>query len=397
MEEPKLALDSLIAPKTLAEHVATVKAQNQNSPIPKSVKPPLLQKRTVITGVVVLSAILLTVGGIFAYQAMHKPAKVTVVTPSPTPAPTPAAAPVAAPVPTTKASPLSGAQLDPALANRPITAVVIENHTDARPQSGLQDAGVVYEALAEGGITRFLAFFLEKKPASLGPVRSLRTYFVDWALEYGAPVAHAGGNADALDLVGPTGMKDMNQFAHGGNFYRTTDRYAPHNLYTSTDLLDKLEQQLGYATPATFTPNPRKADSPEATPSHTQIGLNYSYSGYQSGYTYEASSNSYLRTLAGKAHIDRNSGQQIKVKNVVVEYMNTSYGTTRIGEQTVIMGTVGTGKALVFLDGGATTATWVKASRTARTQLFDAAGKEIALNVGNTWYSIVPNGKLVTY
>ena len=300
--------------------------------------------------------------------------------------------------PTTKASPLTGLQVAPELADRPITAIVIENlYPDARPQSGLGQAGVVYEALAEGGITRFLAFFLDTQPASLGPVRSLRTYFVDWGLEFNAPVAHCGGNIDALDLIGPLGLKDMNQFAYGSSFYRTNDRYAPHNLYTSTQLLDKLEQVLGFNQPANFTVSPRKKDSPANPPNASTINIDYSYPAYAVIYKYNAATNDYIRYLGGVPHVDRNTGQPIHVKNVVVEYMPTSYGYTRIGQAAVVMGTVGSGKSIVFRDGTAVEGTWSKTSHNARTRLLDVAGQDISLNAGNTWYSIVPIGKLATY
>lgn len=302
------------------------------------------------------------------------------------------------PEPTTVASPLSGVQVAPELAERPITAVVIENHTDARPQSGLQDAGVVYEALAEGGITRFLAFFLDQKPKELGPVRSIRTYFVDWALEFNAPVAHVGGNIDALDLIRPLRMKNMDQFANGNYFYRTRDRYAPHNMYTTTEKLDALEKKLGYDKPSDFTPSPRVLkEKAAATPDHTAITINYSYASYRANYQYVAATNDYARSLAGVPHIDRNTGKQIHVKNVVIQYMPTSYGTTRIGEQTVIMRTPGSGKAVVLRDGTAIEGTWSKTAHTNRTVFKDTTGKEIPLNPGNTWYSIVPVGNVVSY
>lgn len=302
--------------------------------------------------------------------------------------------------PVTKASPLTGVMVKPEQADRPITAAVIENHPDARPQSGLAEAGVVYEALAEGGITRFLAFYLETRPALMGPIRSLRTYFVDWALEFNAPVAHVGGNADALDLVGPLGMKDMNQFYNGSYFYRSTDRYAPHNVYTTADLLDQLEAALGYAKPASFTPSPRQPDAPPTTEkpaTNPDIKIDYSYNGYQVEYVFDATCDCYNRFLSALPHTDRESGKQIQVKNVVVEYMPTSYGATRIGEQTVIMNTPGSGQALVFRDGGVVAGTWSKTTHSERTRLLDAAGKDIPLNAGNTWYSVVPTGKTVTY
>jgi len=302
------------------------------------------------------------------------------------------------PRPTTVASPLSGVQVAPELAERPITGVVIENHTNARPQSGLQDAGVVYEALAEGGITRFLAFFLDQKPKEIGPIRSIRTYFVDWALEFNAPIAHVGGNIDALDLIGPLRMKDIDQFKNANAFYRTSDRYAPHNMYSTTDKLDALQKKLGYHKKSDFTATPRvKKEAAATAPNHTAIRINYSYNGYQVNYAYTAATNDYARSLAGTPHIDRNTNQQIRVKNVVIQYMATSYGTTRIGEQTVIMGTPGSGKAVVLRDGTAIEGTWSKTVRSSRTVFKDAQGIEIPLNPGNTWYSIVPAGNLVTY
>ena len=331
-------------------------------------------------------------GGAAAF-VLTKPSSKTAVTPVKQSLPTPV------PTPVTKLSPLTGLPMDPALADRPVSSVIIENHPDARPQSGLSQAGVVYEALAEGGITRFQAFFLDQQPAAIGPVRSLRTYFVDWGLEFNAPVAHAGGNADAMDLVAPLKMKDLNALSFAQNaFYRTTDRYAPHNLYTSTAKMDALLKQFGFSAPSSFEVSPRKADAATGTSApHGAIHINYSYNGYQVDYAYDAAANDYARSLAGASHIDRNSGAQIHVKNVVVEYMPTSYGYTRTQEQTVIMQTVGQGKALVFRDGDVVLGTWSKASHAARTKLTDSAGKDIPLDAGNTWYSIVPATGLVTY
>lgn len=325
--------------------------------------------------------------GFRAYQPAS-PIPITPVRVEPAPAPEP-------PKPTTKASPLTGLQLEPAIADRPIRAIVIENHPDARPQSGLGEAGVVYEALAEGGITRFLAFFLESQPAQLGPVRSLRPYFIDWAKEYAAPIAHAGGSAEAIGLVAPTGTKSLNALsgAYSGSFMRTRDRYAPHNLYTSTQLMDALLGRLGYAVPATFTPNTRQVDAPLAAPDRPKLIINYSYSGYVVEYRYDAPSNSYARFLAGAPHVDRNLGKQIMVKNVVVLMTNTTYQSSGHA----VMGTIGQGSAIIFRDGTAIAGTWNKPSREARTQLLDAAGKEIPLNIGNTWYSVVPVGRPVTY
>lgn len=346
-----------------------------------------------LRAILITTGVVLLAGGAGAAWAFLRPqTSEPRTTSSQTPAPA-----TPAPTPVTKLSPLTGLPVSPQEADRPITAVVIENHTDARPQSGLADAGVVYEANAEGGITRFLAIFLDKRPTSIGPVRSLRTYAIDWALEFNAPVSHAGGSAEALSLVGPLKMKDINALSFGSSaFFRTSDRSAPHNLYTNADKLDALMTRLGFGVPSNFTPSPRKADAKPATAPHPNIHIEYSYNGYQVDYKYDPSTNDYARSLGGKPHIDRVSGQQIHVKNVVVQMMPTTFGTLA-GKPTVSMQTVGTGKCWVMRDGDAIPCTWSKSSHTSRTKLLDATGADIPLNAGNTWYAIVPIGKTVTF
>jgi hypothetical protein len=347
---------------------------------------------------VALGILVLAVAGAFTWWSITKPSssqkapnlKGVPATSSPTPTVAPS------PTPNPNISLLTGATVSADQAKRPIIAVMVENHPDARPQSGLQSAGVVYEALAEGGITRFQAYFQDTAAPTIGPVRSLRPYYIDWALEYGAPVAHAGGSADALNLIGPTGLKALNALVIGApTFYRTNDRVAPHNLYTNSSLLDKLLAAKGWAKAPSFSPNARTADAPSSTPAHPNIHIEYSSAGYAVDYKYEAASNSYSRYLAGKAHTDRNNGQIIKVKNVVVLYTGTTNLNDGYGH--VKLDTIGKGNALVFRDGTATTGTWSKDSRTSRTKLLDGGGKEIPLTVGNTWYSIVPTTKPVTY
>jgi hypothetical protein len=348
------------------------------------------KRRLIETGVIVL----LLAGGAFGFGYFHRGAagpNGEVVQKHPKSTPTPSEQP---------ADLLTGQPDAPEVASRPNTAVVIENYYDARPQTGLSQADVVYEALAEGGITRYMAIFHTQQPKLMGPVRSVRTYFVDWSLENDAPLAHVGGNQDALDEIAPLGMKNMDQFTNGGYFYRTNDRVAPHNMYTTSDLLAKLEQARGYNNPPAAQALAKfKKDDQAKQPPHPTIDINYSYNGFQVEYRYDAASNSYLRFLAGQPDIDRGTGQQIRVKNVVAEMMPTSYGLTRIGEQTVIMQTVGQGQAVVFRDGDAVAGTWKKDSHSGRTALLDASGSPFALNRGNTWFAVIPidNQKRLSY
>lgn len=177
------------------------------------------------------------------------------------------------PKPTTVASTLTGVQVDPVLNKRGVTAVMIENSLDARPQSGLLDAGVVYEAIAEGGITRFMALFQEGQPSYIGPVRSARPYYVEWLAPYGATYAHAGGSPEAISLISTLGIKDMDHGANGNSYTRVDTRFAPHNLYTSMANLDAIRAKKSWDN-TTFTGFSRKAEEPGKNLTATKINLN---------------------------------------------------------------------------------------------------------------------------
>ncbi len=299
----------------------------------------------------------------------------------------------------TAPDPLTGNPVDPEIANKPVVGVMIENlYPDARPQSGLGSAGVVYEALAEGGITRFLALFDGSLPPSIGPVRSIRPYYLTWGLEYDAPIAHAGGSQPALAAIKSSRLKNIEALVVGApTFYRAHDRFAPHNYYTKNTTLTNLLKKLGWDNKPTFTPLPRKRDAVETPPSHPSVEIEFSTSPYAVTYTFDATSNTYLRALGGKPHIDRNSGEQIRVKNIVIEFVPTSYGTQKNGKPETTMQLVGSGKTVVLRDGGAVEGKWSKTNQKAPTKLLDGNGSPIEFNAGNTWYEIVPIGTPVKY
>jgi DUF3048 family protein len=360
----------------------------------KAVAKPLGQKvrwyRSRWTYAAVVVLILLGGGGVAWWKLVADASK-----------PAPKAAVVVKPKPPAPIyDPLTGLAVPTtAAAQQPVIGVMIENlYPDARPQSGLGEAGVVYEALAEGGITRFLAIFQEPLPPSIGPVRSLRPYYLDWGLEYGIPVAHAGGSQPALAAVPTSGLKDINALVYDGSyFFRTTDREAPHNLYTDDQKLAALDTKLGFASAPTFKPLPRKADKAEAKPTHPTIKINFSSSPYAVEYDFNPAADDYLRSMGGAPHIERNTGQQIQVKNVVVEFVPTSYATQDDGKPETDLNLIGQGQALVFEDGGVTPGTWNKSSASAQTQLLDASGKPITFNRGTTWYEVVPTITTVSY
>lgn len=295
-------------------------------------------------------------------------------------------------------APLTGIPVDKSLADRTALGAIIENFPDARPQSGYNEADLVYETLAEGGITRTMAVYQSQNSKEIGPIRSARTYFVDWLSEVGGIFAHVGGNADALDLIKEIKIPDLNQFAYGDYYRRSTDRFAPHNVYTSTEKLYSAAKVAGYSLTAPPTAITFKDDiALKSRPATQSININFSGPDYAVSYAYDPKDNGYLRSVAGEPCKDLNSGIQVKPKNVAVQFTSITPYINYAKEQGVQIQTTGNGLGYVFLDGKPINATWTKDSRTSRTRFFDSENKEILFNKGQTWFEIVPTGQSVTY
>ncbi len=297
------------------------------------------------------------------------------------------------PPPKVEPSRLTGLPVDPELNKRPVTGIMIENSPDARPQSGLRDAGVVYEAIAEGGITRFLALYQEAQPSYIGPVRSIRPYYIDFALPFQAAVAHVGGSPEGLADARALHLRDLDQFANPGAYWRITQRYAPHNMYTSMAKLDALKKSKGF-TKSDFTGFPRKKDTPAKTPVARTIDFSISGYYYSVHYVYDAKTNSYLRSEGGQPHKDEKSKKQLNPKVVIAPVM--SYGIESDGKHSDY-GTTGSGAVYVFQDGNVIQGVWHKASRGAQITFTDTNGQPIKLNAGQTWISLVGSRSDVSY
>ncbi len=278
----------------------------------------------------------------------------------------------------------------------PVTGVMIENTPDARPQSGLSDAGVVFEAIAEAGITRFLALFEENQSTSLGPIRSARPYYIDWALGFNATYVHVGGSPDALSKIGTIGIRDLNEFSYGSYFHRISTRVAPHNVYTSMSELSTLEQSKSFTT-STFTGFPRKDDKPLAKPTATKIDMNISSSSYNVHYDYDPTTNAYNRSEGGAAMTDSNTGKQIQPKVVVAMIMPWTNGALDAsGAYYTQYSDIGSSTAYIFQDGGVIQGTWSKPYPTSQVLFTDATGAAIKFNAGQTWLTAVGlNSQLV--
>jgi hypothetical protein len=313
------------------------------------------------------------------------------------PAPeTPAAVvqPAPEPEPIKYYSLLTGALVpDDAAQTQAVTAIMIENSPDARPQSGIKDSGVIFEAIAEGGITRFVVLYQQEKPGLVGPVRSVRSYYVDWIAAFNASVAHIGGSKAALDEVRNGSYRDIDQFFNSAAYYRASDRYAPHNVYTTFERLDALNASKGY-TSSTFTGFTRKDSVASTAPTATSLNVDISSATYDSSYVYNIATNTYDRSQAGAAHMDRESGQ---ISPRVVIVMTIPQRTVLEDGNREQMDTIGSGKAVIFQDGVATEVTWSKASKTDQLKFTDAEGADVPLARGQTWLTSVPEDGGVTW
>ncbi|HYH75713.1 MAG TPA: DUF3048 domain-containing protein [Candidatus Saccharimonadales bacterium] len=302
------------------------------------------------------------------------------------------ATPEAAPQPTTVPSKLTGLPVAPENNLRHVTAVMIENSMDARPQSGLNNAGVLFEAVAEGGITRFLTLFQDDEPEYVGPVRSVRPYYIQWAQGFDAGIAHVGGSGEALAMIRDGRGKDLDQFFDPAAYWRVGNRFAPHNMYTSIPKLNDVENRKGWKT-SNYTGFARKAkENPSSTPAARVIDFNISGAIYNSHYEYDAASNSYKRSEGGKPHTDEKSGAQLSPKVVIglviPQGRNGIYTTYQ---------TIGSGEAVIFQDGAAIPATWSKSSPNSNFTFKDASGADVPLNPGQTWLSVVGSRDRITY
>lgn len=307
--------------------------------------------------------------------------------------PAPAPAQVTTPEPEPEApkyySPLTGNLVkDEDATKQAVTGIMIENSPEARPQSGLKDSGVVFEAIAEGGITRFLVIYQEQKPKLIGPVRSVRMYYVDWIAAFNASVAHIGGSASALKEVRNGNYRDIDQFFNPASYWRASDRWAPHNVYTNFKLIDALNKSKGYTT-SKFTGFTRKDSEAAEKLTAKTINVTISSDLYNSSYKYNGKTNTYDRSQAGATHKDRESGRISPRVVIVMEVDEERVFEDGWREQ---INTIGKGTAHIFQDGTVTEVTWKKTSKKSQITFTDEDGNDVPLARGQTWITAVPTG-----
>ena len=412
-----------MAPKKSAEVKAAATEQNFKIKPPKSaeeIKKQKRKKRAII--ITVILAILLAAGATIAYFIFF--AKPTVEE----------EAPKEEVVETPKIySKLSGLEIaDESVNSMPTYCIQIPNGADgARPQTGLDEAAVVFEAIAEAGITRFAAVFQNPQSEAIGPIRSLRTYYLDWDTPFDCTIVHAGGSTEAAAALVSGNYTHLNE-SYTYMWRDTSSYWAPNNLMTSSTLLANFAADEGVhtASPAVF---PRLApaevakilkDNAVNNTSSTEdgttesaaetadsalvseISVNFgSVSDFNTVYKYDAESNTYLRSYAsGEEHLvyscanvdkarptpksDCGLAKQVAPSAIAVmkvdEYLDTD------GYHHVIK-TIGTGTAYIFQNGTAVEGTWKKISKSAQIEFTDKAGNTISFTPGQLWIAAVPN------
>ncbi|TKJ28394.1 hypothetical protein A6V29_02875 [Blastococcus sp. CCUG 61487] len=288
--------------------------------------------------------------------------------------------------------PLTGVEVE-APPQRPALAVKVENSTAARPQSGLNEADLVWEQVVEGGITRFVAVYHSTLPAEIGPIRSVRPMDAAIAGPLQGLFAFSGGGPDFVRAIADTGTQVLSQDAGAAGFSRSSARSAPHNvvgdpvaMLAQADAAHQVPPQPQFAfAPAGQPPTAVAAGAPTGA-----VHLKLSGTGRPS-WTWSAPDGVWLRS-EGTVPATAADGAQLRAGNVVVlrvDVVNTRFRDPA-GNPVPETVMVGSGEALVATGGSTVAATWTKASPTAPVVLTGPDGLPVLLTPGSTWVELVP-------
>jgi hypothetical protein len=329
--------------------------------------------------------------------APAEPSPVPVATAEQTATPTPAPTPVMVP------APLTGLPTTPALASRHVVAVMVDDQVDARPQSGFSQAGIVWQAPADGGIPRYMMLFGDGDPVAVGPVRSARYYFIAWASEWNAVYVHVGGSPQALSTLhsaqGRGGLVyDADEFRYGGKYlWRIKQRSAPHNVYTDGSHLQALVQLVG-AKPVPSQAPIWQYGAAAGLSSRPDGGtIVVPYLANQIRYTYDRATNTYPRSVTGEAsQTDAGSTVRVAPTNVVIISMAFAPLNDGSAKHRLEAQLAGRGTAWIATNGRTVKGSWSKQSVSAPTLLFGPDGKPATLTPGQTFVQVVQTGTRIT-
>ena len=321
--------------------------------------------------------------------AAEKPAAEATVTLSPIPTPHPTvvlSTPTPAPEPTslTTGLPWSGAY-------KPV-GIIIENSAAARPQSNIALADIVYEMVAEGGITRFFCLFSDNMPDIAGPVRSTRVYFIDIQQEWDCAFVHYGGPNEEpsiniwpyIDKFDFPARVDGYKGKYSNMLWRDNSRRKPHNAYVNPqEVQAMIPDDYTIATPAFRF----EADAVYIGDSGRTVEIHFRSSNIAK-FEYDAAREKYLRYVNGDPFMDRVTEEQITAKNIIVQYAKHHYIKTSLYTRLRI-DLIGSGKAEYFINGKHIEGSWERESVDSQTVYYDQNGEPISFAPGNTWVEVV--------
>lgn len=293
--------------------------------------------------------------------------------------------------------PLTGLPAPSASAiSRRVLSIKVENSPEARPQTNLQRADVVYESVTEGGITRFNALFQSTDPDRVGPVRSARLSDLSIVPQYHALFFFSGASSTVNGRVNAAGIENLSEDAGiSAPYLRSSDRRAPHNLYIIPTKARAEAVRRKMASSRAIEGLAFGASGDESTQTVNGIYVPFSPAN-KVQWTYDKAANAYQRVDNGRPHIDKATGRQLSARNVVVLWARyTPASHDKVGSTTYDITLVGTGRVSVFHDGVCWNGTW-SATKDAPPRFTSADGRQIRLTPGNTWFQVVQSSTVVT-
>ena len=278
--------------------------------------------------------------------------------------------------------------------SRPV-AVMLDNNKDALPHGGVNQAYLIYEMIVEGGESRLMALFKGVNVEKIGPIRSSRHYFLDYALENDAIYVHYGWSPQAQSDIASLGVNNLNGLVESSSdFWRVSDRKAPHNAVTSTNKITEMANRKRYRTTSTvdsvlnYAEDDVYLESEDAQIAN-KVSVPFSQSNTAS-WEYNAENEKYTRYTKGIKESDWNTGEEYQAKNIIIEFVqnwNLNDGENK-GRQT--LNNIGTKNGYYITNGKAIKITCTKNSRAGQTVYKDSSGAEINVNDGNTFIEICP-------
>lgn len=294
----------------------------------------------------------------------------------------------------TATSILDGSSIDTDDVYSPVFGVMIDNHPDARPQSGLSKASIIYEFKVEGDFTRYLALFQNSNAKQIGPVRSARPYFVETISEYDGIYAHFGSSDDGASSISNLDVDDLDgMLLEGTTFYRNKDvgKSSPHNAYTSIEKLTEGVEDKNYNEKRNFdgfifdTSGESIISQMENGNTAENISISYNPE-YTVSYEYNDSEKLYSIFRNDEQIIDEYDDNEILASNIIIEYANS---TIINGAGSLEIANIGQGVGKLITSGKVIDINWSKDSAVSRTVYTTTDGEEIILSPGQTWIEVI--------